>query len=231
MKTIEDYDLVILGSGAGGKLLAWTFGSQGKRVAVVERKYIGGACPNIACLPSKNLVHSAKVASYLHRRKEFGSAAPDWAIDMVAVRERKRKMVKELVDIHLHNYKQSGTELVMGQGRFVGQKTIEVALNGGGTRTLRGTTIIINTGSRARIDATPGLSDALPLTHVEALELDRLPDHLIVLGGGYVGLEFAQAFRRLGSRVTIVERSPVLLHHEDADVSDAVEKLFKDEGI
>src|SRR5260370_1422183 len=231
MANVEDYDIVVLGSGAGGKLIAWTFGSEGKRVAVIERKYVGGACPNIACLPSKNLVHSAKVASYFRRRKEFGIAAPEQAIDMVAVRERKRNMVKELVDVHLHNYKGSGAELVMGQGRFVAPKTIQVQLNDGGTRTLRGKTVIIDTGSRARIDSTAGLSDARPMTHVEALELDRVPDHLIVLGGGYVGLEFAQAFRRLGSRGTIVDRNPALLHNEDADVSEAVDKLFKDEGI
>jgi pyruvate/2-oxoglutarate dehydrogenase complex dihydrolipoamide dehydrogenase (E3) component len=231
MPTIEDYDILILGSGAAGKLLAWTLGSEGKRVAVVERKYIGGACPNIACLPSKNLVHSAKVASYFHRRKEFGIAAPDQAIDMVAVRERKRSMVKELVDMHLHNYNASGTHLVMGQGKFVAPKTIEVQLNDGGTRTLRGKTVVIDTGSLAKIDSTAGLSDARPLTHVEALELDRVPEHLIVLGGGYVGLEFAQAFRRLGSRVTIVDRNAALLHNEDADVSEAIEQLFKDDGI
>src|SRR5260221_6077272 len=231
MANIEDYDIVVLGSGAAGKLLAWTLGSEGKRVAVIERKYIGGACPNIACLPSKNLVHSAKVASYFHRRKEFGIAAPEQAIDMVAVRERKRTMVKQLVDVHLQNYKGSGAELVMGQGKFVAPKTIQVQLNDGGTRTLRGKTVIIDTGSRARIDSTAGLSDARPMTHVEALELDRVPDHLIVLGGGYVGLEFAQAFRRLGSRVTIVDRNPALLHNEDADVSEAIEQLFKDEGI
>ena len=193
MATVEDYDILIFGSGAGGKLLAWTLGSEGKRVAVVERKYIGGSCPNIACLPSKNLVHSAKVASYFHRRKEFGIAAPDQPIDMVAVRQRKRDMVTALVEVHLRNYKASGTELVMGQGKFVAPKTIQVQLNNGGTRTLRGKTVIINTGSRARIDATSGLSDARPLTHVEALELDTVPEHLLILGGGYVGLEFAQA--------------------------------------
>jgi pyruvate/2-oxoglutarate dehydrogenase complex dihydrolipoamide dehydrogenase (E3) component len=231
MANVEDYDIVVLGSGAAGKLLAWTLGSEGKRLAVIERKYVGGACPNIACLPSKNLVHSAKVASYFHRRKEFGIAAPEQAIDMVAVRERKRIMVKELVDVHLHNYNESGAELVWGQGRFVAPKTIQVQLNDGGTRALRGKRVVIDTGSRARIDSTAGLSDARPMTHVEALELDRVPDHLIVLGGGYVGLEFAQAFRRLGGRVTIVDRNPALLHNEDADVSEAIEQLFKDEGI
>jgi pyruvate/2-oxoglutarate dehydrogenase complex dihydrolipoamide dehydrogenase (E3) component len=121
MANVEDYDVVILGSGAAGKLLAWTLGSQGKRVAVIERKYIGGACPNIACLPSKNLVHSAKVASYFHRRKEFGITASEQAIDMVVVRGRKRKMVKELVDIHLHNFRESGTDLVMGHPLSIGE--------------------------------------------------------------------------------------------------------------
>src|SRR5580692_10537207 len=148
MPDIERYDAVVLGTGEAGKYMAWHLGSEGKRVAVIERKYIGGACPNIACLPSKNLVHSAKVASYFHRRKEFGIAAPDQAIDMVAVRERKRSMVKELVDMHLHNYNASGTHLVMGQGKFVAPKTIEVQLNDGGTRTLRGKTVVIDTGSR-----------------------------------------------------------------------------------
>jgi pyruvate/2-oxoglutarate dehydrogenase complex dihydrolipoamide dehydrogenase (E3) component len=128
-------------------------------------------------------------------------------------------------------YRQTGVELVMGRGRFVGPRTLEVALNAGGMRTLRGRTVAINTGSRARIDDTPGLSDSRPLTHVEALELDQVPPHLIVLGAGFVGLEFAQALRRFGSRVTVVERNQTLLHHEDPDVSQAVGELFRDEGI
>jgi pyruvate/2-oxoglutarate dehydrogenase complex dihydrolipoamide dehydrogenase (E3) component len=119
----------------------------------------------------------------------------------------------------------------MGSGRFVAPKSLEVALNAGGSRTLRGKTVVINIGSRARIDNTPGLADSRPLTHVEALDLDHLPGHLIVLGGGYVGLELAQAFRRFGSRVTVVERNDSLIHREDPDVTEAVEQLFHDEGI
>src|SRR5262249_16480839 len=115
--------------------------------------------------------------------------------------------------------------------RFLAPKTLEVALNAGGTRTLRGQTVVIDTGSRARVDDTPGLGDSRPLTHVEALDLDRLPGHLIVLGGGYVGLELAQAFRRFGSRVTVVERNGALIHREDPDVTEAIERLFRDEGI
>ena len=227
----EEYDVVVLGSGAAGKLLAWTLASQGKRLAVIERRYVGGSCPNIACLPSKNVIHGAKVASYFRRGAEFGIASGDWKVEMAAVRDRKRKMVDGLVAIHLEKYRESGAELVMGNGRFVAPKTIEVALNAGGIRTLRGKTVVIDTGSRARIDDTPGLAESRPLTHVEALELDHLPEHLIVLGGGYVGLELAQAFRRFGSRVTVVERNGSLIHREDPDVTEAIERLFRDEGI
>jgi pyruvate/2-oxoglutarate dehydrogenase complex dihydrolipoamide dehydrogenase (E3) component len=227
----EQYDVVVLGSGEAGKYLAWTLASEGKRVAVVERRYVGGSCPNVACLPSKNVIHSAKVASYLRRGAEFGLPAADGPVDMVAVRDRKRKMVDGLIEVHLQKYRASGAELVMGSGTFVAPKTIDVALHGGGVRTLRGEVVILSTGSRARIDDTPGLKGARPLTHVEALDLDRVPEHLVVLGGGYIGLELAQAFRRLGSRVTVVERNPALIHREDPDVTSAIGELFRDEGI
>ena len=218
-------------AGAPGKLLAWTLASRGRRTAVIERRYVGGSCPNIACLPSKNVIQAAKVADYFRRGADFGISAGDWKVDMAAVRDRKRKMVDGLVALHLEKYRESGAELLMGSGRFVAPKTIEVELNEGGTRTLRGQVILINTGSRARIDDTPGLAEANPLTHVEALELDRLPSHLVVLGGGYVGLELAQAFRRFGSRMTVVERNDALIHREDQDVTQAVEQLLVDEGV
>jgi pyruvate/2-oxoglutarate dehydrogenase complex dihydrolipoamide dehydrogenase (E3) component len=198
---------------------------------VVERKYIGGSCPNIACLPSKNVIHSAKVASYFRRSEEFGITAENWKVNMPGVRDRKRKMVSALVDIHLDAYKKSGAELIMGSGRFVGPRTIEVTLAEGVTRLLRGKRVVIDTGTRATIDATPGLAEAKPLTHIEALELDQVPEHIIVLGGGYIGLELSQALRRFGSRVTIVERNTRMLHREDQDVSEAMHELFKDEGI
>src|SRR5882724_3156555 len=127
----EEYDLLILGSGAAGKLLSWTLAKKGMKTAVIERKYVGGSCPNIACLPSKNIIHSAKVASYLRRSEEFGITKDNWKISMPAVRERKRRMVGGLVDVHLDNYKKSGAELVMGSGRFIEPKTIEVASSDG----------------------------------------------------------------------------------------------------
>ena len=231
MPNPENFDLVVLGSGEAGKILAWTLASQGKRSVVVERLYIGGSCPNIACLPSKNVIHSAKVASYFRRGAEFGIAAGDWKVEMPGVLDRKREMVDGLIAMHLDKYRASGAELVMGHGRFVSPKTIEVALRDGGTRTLHGRTVVINTGSRARIDATDGLREARPLTHIEALDLDHIPEHLLILGGGYVGIELAQAFRRFGSRVTVVERNGQLAHREDRDVSEALQDLFRDEGI
>jgi len=227
----EDYDVVILGTGEGAKYVAWTAAKQGKRVAVVERKYIGGSCPNIACLPSKNIIHSAKVASYFQRSEEFGISKTDVRIDMSAVRDRKRKMVDGLIAIHLGNFKSSGAELIMGSGRFIGPRTLEVTLNEGGTRVIRGAQVVIGTGTRASIPDTPGLAEAGPLTHIEALELDYLPGHLVVIGGGYTGLELAQAMRRFGSRVTVIDRNARLASREDDDVSQALYELCADEGV
>lgn len=227
----EEYEVLILGSGEAGKYLAWTLARKGLKTAVIEREYVGGSCPNIACLPSKNVIHSAKVASYFARSEEFGITNGHVTVDMAGVRERKRKMVAGLVDLHLDLYHKSGAKLIMGTGTFVGPKTIKVEPAAGGIRLLHGQKVIISTGSRAKIDATPGLHEAKPLTHIEALELDRVPEHLLILGGGYIGLEFAQAMRRFGSRVTIIERNDRLAHREDEDVSAALRELCKDEGI
>jgi len=228
---LEQYELVILGSGEAGKYLAWTMARKGVKTALIERKYIGGSCPNIACLPSKNIIHSAKVANYFWRSEEFGIWKDNCRIDMRSVRERKRKMVEGLVDIHVANFKSSGVELVIGSGRFIAPKVIEVTLAGGGTRLLHGDNVVISTGSRAKIEAVPGLREATPLTHIEALELDHIPEHLVILGGGYIGLEFAQSMRRFGSKVTIIERNDRLVHREDPDVSEQLHHLLHDEGI
>ncbi len=227
----QEYEFVIVGTGEGAKFLAWTLGNQGKHIAVIERRYIGGSCPNIACLPSKNIIHSAKVASSFQRSEEFGITKKDLKIDMSGVRDRKRNMVKDLVDIHVANFNASGAELIMGSARFVAPKTLEVSLNEGGTRVVRGEKIIIGTGTRATIADIPGLRESNPLTHIEALELGYLPQHLIVLGGGYIGLELAQAMLRFGSRVTVIDRNSRLASREDEDVSSALEQLFRDEGI
>src|SRR6516165_11721759 len=227
----EEYDLVVLGSGEGGKFIAWTLAKKGLKAAVIERKYIGGSCPNIACLPSKNIIHSAKVASYLRRSDEFGIARKDFTVNMSAVRDRKRRMVSGWNNVYLDNYKNSGAEFILGSGRFIGPKTLEVRLHDGTIRQLHGPNVIINTGTRAALQPIPGLVDAQPLTHIEALELDEVPEHLFVIGGGYIGLELSQAMRRFGSKVTIIDRNDRLMHREDDDMTEALQSLFADEGI
>jgi pyruvate/2-oxoglutarate dehydrogenase complex dihydrolipoamide dehydrogenase (E3) component len=230
MSEADRYDVLILGSGTGGKIMAWTMAGEGKRTAVVERKFVGGSCPNIACLPSKNVIHSAKVASLFRRHEEFGIGTGQISVDMAGVYRRKRKMVDDLVALHLSLYRASGAELIFGDGCFAGPRTLEVALRDGGKRTLTAERIFVNVGTRASIPAIPGLMEARPLTHIEALDLERLPEHLIVLGGGYVGLELSQAMHRFGSRVTLITRGQ-LAAREDPDVSEAVLQLFREEGI
>ena len=230
-REVEQRDVLVLGSGEAGKYIAWNMAAAGRKTALIERRYIGGSCPNIACLPSKNVVYSAHVTHIATQAASFGLHPAEPGVDMRTVRERKRSMVNGLVAMHEDRFRQTGVELILGSGRFVAPKTIEVALNGGGVRTLSAENVIISTGSRATIADIPGLAESQPLTHVEALELGELPGHLIILGGGYVGLEFAQAMRRFGSRVTILERSPRLLPREDDDVAHELTQAFLSEGI
>ncbi len=228
----EEYDLVILGGGTGSTLAAWTIAGEGKRVAVIERRYIGGSCPNIACMPSKNIIQSANVVSYFRRSKEFGMRGDgDVTVDMPVIRDRKRRMVAGLNEMYLDLYKKTGAELILASGRFVAPKTVEATLPDGTTRRLRGTNVIIGTGTHAALEAVPGLSGAQPLTHIEALELGEVPRHLLVLGGGYVGTELAQAMRRFGSKVSVIDRNARLVQEEDEDVTEALQSLLTDEGI
>lgn len=231
MSQAEHFDTVILGSGQGGKLLAWHLGRSGQRVAVVERQWVGGSCPAVACLPSKNEIWSARVAHLAQRAGDFGTITGPVTVDVAKVRERKRGMIEREVAFHLQAYASSGAELIMGSGRFVAPKTIEVQLNDGGTRTLSGDQVVINVGTHAAIPDIPGLRAAQPLTHIGALDLDYAPSHLVVLGGGYVGVEMAQAYRRFGSRVTIVARGQQLMGREDADVADEMSRVLRGEGI
>jgi pyruvate/2-oxoglutarate dehydrogenase complex dihydrolipoamide dehydrogenase (E3) component len=227
----EEFDIVILGSGQAGSFIAWTMAGKGKKVIVIERQWVGGACPNVACMPSKNIIHSAKIASYFYRSEEFGIHKDNTRIDMVGVRDHKRKMVAGMRELALGAYKDSGAQLVMGVGRMTGDRTIEVDLADGGKRVIHGKDVVINTGSRAFIEPIPGLIEAGPLTHIEALELDHIPRHLLILGGGYIGLELAQAMRRFGSEVTIIDRGSRLVPREDQDISEALLQLCQNEGI
>ena len=211
MPQSEQFDVLVLGSGTGGKLIAWHMAQSGRRTAVVERRWVGGSCPNIACMPSKNEISSAKVAQLARHGGEYGAVTGSVTVDMATVRRRKREMVDRQVTKHLQIYRTSGAELIMGSGRFVSPKMLEVKLNDGGTRVLAADKVFLNVGTHAAIPNVPGLEAAEPLTHMNALELDLLPQHLIVIGGGYSGLEFAQAFRRFGSDVTVIESGPQVM--------------------
>jgi pyruvate/2-oxoglutarate dehydrogenase complex dihydrolipoamide dehydrogenase (E3) component len=231
MSVTDSYDILVIGSGEAGKYLAWTMAGAGHRTAVIERALIGGSCPNIACLPSKNIIHSAKVRSFTMRAAEFGVELESAVTDMRGVQARKRAMVDGLRELHLDRYRASGAELIMGEARLAGDRTVEVQLADGGGRTVSGDKLFLNLGTHATVPDVPGLAAARPMTHVELLDLDRLPEHLIVLGGGYVGLELAQAMRRFGAQVTVIEQGEQLAGREDADVGAAILELFRDEGI
>ncbi|GAB0119672.1 FAD-dependent oxidoreductase [Acidisoma sp. 7E03] len=227
----EAYDLIVIGSGEGGKYLAWTLASQGQKVAVVERRWIGGSCPNINCLPSKNeiwsagQIHAARVAAAL------GIVAEPVTVDMPRILARKRAMVRDLIEMHLDLFRKSGAELIMGHAEMDDPQTVRVTLNEGGTRVLTAPRIVLNLGTTADIPAVPGLTEAQPMTHIEMLEQDALPRHLIVIGGGYVGLELGQAFRRFGAEVTMLEPGPRIAAREDAEVSAELHRLLEAEGM
>jgi pyruvate/2-oxoglutarate dehydrogenase complex dihydrolipoamide dehydrogenase (E3) component len=231
MPAIEHFDILILGSGQGGKHLAWHLARMGKKVAAVERRWVGGSCPAVACLPSKNEIWSAKIAHLARNAGAFGTVTGPVKVDMAKVRARKQDMIDRDIAVHLNAYEESGAELIMGGGRFVAPKTIEIALNDGGARLLAGDQVVINVGTHAVIPDIPGIEAARALTHIEALELDYAPAHLIVLGGGYVGVEMAQAYRRFDSRVTIIEPGRQLMGREDADVAGEMRRILEDEGI
>src|SRR4029077_15720324 len=231
MPEIERFDILVIGSGEAGKHLTWTMAQAGHRTAVVERKYIGGSCPNIACLPSKNVIRSAKANWFARHGAEYGIQTGPLSTDMKGVLNRKRKMVEDGIQVHLDRFKATGAELIRGEARFGAPKTAEVSLKEGGRRTITGERVFLDLGSRSVIPDIPGLTAAKPMTHVEALDLDRLPEHVIVLGGGYVGLELAQALRRFGSEVTVIERGRQIAAAEDQDIAQALLENFTSEGI
>jgi pyruvate/2-oxoglutarate dehydrogenase complex dihydrolipoamide dehydrogenase (E3) component len=225
------YEALVIGSGEGGKFLAWHLARSGQRTAVVERRWIGGSCPNINCLPSKNEIWSARVADLTRHAAGFGIATGPVAVDMHGVVARKREMVEGLIKTHLELFASSGAELIMGEAGLTGPRQVEVSLNKGGSRVLTADRLFLCLGTHATIPDFPGLRAARPLTHIEALELDRLPRHLIVVGGGYVGLELSQAFRRFGAEVTVLQAGPQLIPREDPEVAAALLEMLRDDGV
>jgi pyruvate/2-oxoglutarate dehydrogenase complex dihydrolipoamide dehydrogenase (E3) component len=231
VNSTDQIEHIVLGGGEAGKYIAWELAKQGRAVMVIERGLIGGSCPNIACLPSKNVIQSARVAELVRHAADYGTSTMPSTTRMEDVRRRKREMVQGMIEIHRKRFAAPGVEFVLGEGRFTALRTIEIRLAEGGTRRVTGERIFLDLGTRASIPDIPGLRASAPLTHVEALELDHLPAHLVVLGGGYVGVEFAQAFRRFGSEVTIEQRAPQLVPREDPDVAEAVQEIFEQDGI
>lgn len=230
MLPVESYDILVFGGGKGGKTLAMEQAKAGRRVALIEAGMIGGSCINIACIPSKTLIRSAEMAEYVRRAGAFGIDIADGSVDMARVAARTAGVVHGMVDVNRSAFAASGLELVVGWGRFVAARTISVE-TASGTRRLTGERIYLNLGTRAALPDIPGLAQARPMTHVEALLLAQMPNRLVVMGGGYVGMEMAAAFRRLGSDVQILEAGPRLADREDDDVAAAIAATFEGNGI
>lgn len=227
----EHFEFAVVGGGKGGKTLAAQMASSGRRVVMIEKGMIGGSCINVTCIPTKTLVKSAKVAELARRAAAFGIRARFERADPVGVRERKRAVVAEMVARNQANFDRSGMTLLIGTARFTGPRSLEVRLRDGSATELIADKVFIDTGTRPALPELPGLADAQPLNSESIQELDRLPEHLIVLGGGYVGCEFAQMFRRFGSRVTLVEQTEAFLPREDPDVAQQVLEIFQEEGV
>jgi pyruvate/2-oxoglutarate dehydrogenase complex dihydrolipoamide dehydrogenase (E3) component len=229
--TAEHFEIAVVGGGKGGKTLAAKAASAGRPVVMVEKGMIGGNCINVACIPTKTMVQSAKVAELARRAAEFGIRVAFDGADAVGLRDRKRAVVAEMVCRNQANFDRSGMTLLIGAARFTGPRSLEVRLRDGGARLLTADKVFLNTGTRPALPPLPGLAHARPLDSESVQELGRLPEHLLVLGGGYVGCEFAQMFRRFGSRVTIVERGETFLRREDPDVAEEVLRIFREDGI
>ena len=228
---MEDFDAIIIGSGQGGNPLAEALIAAGKKTAMIERQDVGGTCINRGCSPTKTMVASARVAYLARRGADYGIHTGPVTIDMGRVRERKRAIVSSFRQSREKRLEKLQADLVRGEASFTGPRQLRVALNGGGERLLRAAQIFIDTGTRSSRPAIAGL-DAVPyLDNDSIMELDRVPEHLLILGGGYIGVEFGQMFRRFGSRVTVIQAGPQLLREEDADVAAEVLKILREDGI
>jgi len=228
----DAYDLIVIGAGQGGGPLAGTVAEEGQDVALLERKHVGGTCVNEGCTPTKTMIASARVAHLARRAEDYGVEVGDVSVDLETVRERKRDIVESFRAGSRNSIEaKERLDLIEGDGRFVDAHTVEVALSDGGTRTLTADRIAINTGTRPVIPPIDGLDGVDPLTSTSIMELGTVPDHLLVLGGGYIGLEFGQMFRRFGADVTIIDRGAHILGREDADVAEALQDILREDGI
>lgn len=232
MADAKHYDAVVIGSGQAGGPLSTTLARAGWKTAIVEREHVGGSCVNEGCTPTKTMVASARVAHLARRAADYGVKTGPISVDLAKVRQRKRDIVDMFRGGSQRGIeKTEGVDLIFGEGSFTGPKSINVRTTDGGTLALTAEKIFLNTGTRASKPAIPGLDKIATLDNRSIMELDEVPEHLLVLGGGYIGLEFGQMFRRFGSRVTIAQSGKQLLAREDPDVAEEVTKILREDGI
>jgi pyruvate/2-oxoglutarate dehydrogenase complex dihydrolipoamide dehydrogenase (E3) component len=228
----ESCDAIVIGTGQGGKPLAQALARAGRSVAIIERDLVGGSCVNVGCSPTKTMVASARVAYLARRAGDFGVFTGPIRVDQAVVRARKRDIAQSFSAGNRRGLDGTdGLELIMGEASFTSSRELDVRLKEGGTRSLEAELIVINAGLRPATPSISGLEDASYLDSTSVMELDVVPEHLLVLGGGYIGLEFGQMYRRFGARVTIVDRHARLMVREDEDVSDALAEILQGEGI
>ena len=229
---VEQFDDVVLGGGKGGKSLAMALANAGHTVALIERGQIGGTCINVACIPTKTMVASAKLVELAGRAADFGISLTPPPAELAGVIARKRRVVGAMVDTHHTLFTTTpNMSFLLGEGVFSGERTLEVAMADGSMRAVRGDRVYINTGSHTTVPAIPGLDGVDYLTSTSVMELDELPARLAIIGGGYISLEFAQIFRRLGSEVVVVERGDRFLPKEDRDIAAEIRKVLEEDGI
>ena len=232
MTTPQQFDAIVIGTGQAGKPLCIALAEAGMHTAIIESKDVGGTCINVGCTPTKTMVASARVAYLARRGADYGVHTGDIRIDMERVRQRKRDIVTSFRDAAQSRIEQTANvELIFGDASFTGPKSLLVRLKGGGQRALTADKIFINAGARPSVPPIDGLKAVPFLDSTSIMELDKVPEHLLVLGGGYVGLEFGQMFRRFGSAVTIVQAGRQLLGHEDPDVAEEVAKILQQDGV
>ena len=227
----QRYDAIVIGAGQAGVPLATALSKAGRTTTLVEREHVGGTCINEGCTPTKTMVASARVAYFDRRSADYGVSDGQVTVDMVSVRQRKRDIVDSFRTGGEKRLHDAGVEVIMGEARFTGRKNLEVRLNSGETARLSANNIFINVGARPATPPVEGLDSVPTLNSTTIMELDEVPEHLLVLGGSYVGLEFAQMFRRFGSEVTVVQRGTQLMSREDTDVAEAVTEIMRQDGI
>jgi pyruvate/2-oxoglutarate dehydrogenase complex dihydrolipoamide dehydrogenase (E3) component len=231
MATDNHFDLVVLGSGQSGNPLAGAFAGAGKRAAVVERALVAGTCINYGCTPTKTMVASARRAHEARTSSELGIEIPEFKVNLERIRQRKRDLVAQFRAGNERRFEKGSPELIRGEASFVGPHEIRVQLNEGGERRLNASVIVIDTGLSPLIPNIPGLEGVPYLDNVSLMELAAVPEHLVILGGGYLAVEFGQMFRRFGSRVTMLQRGAHILEREDDDLSDALAQILRQDGI